>query len=109
MHGARRLRRWFEAARARRSERAPQVRVVHWGGGLVPAPVVVKADRPIRLVFERLGAGSAADSVAIPALGWVTTLDCAARNAVDLRPCPVGSYRFSSVDGALSGFLVVLP
>jgi plastocyanin domain-containing protein len=109
MLSARRLRRWLGAARTGDAAPAPQVRVVPWGTGTRPRRVVVKADRPIRLVFECRDSSDVAEFVAIPALGWVTTLASTARNSVDLGPCPAGAYTFSSFDGALRGCLVVEP
>jgi plastocyanin domain-containing protein len=71
--------------------------------------VVVKADRPIRLVFECRDGCVAADSVVIPALGWVSTLGSAASVSIELGPCRPGAYTFASVDGVLRGCLVVEP
>ena len=69
----------------------------------------MKADRPIRLVFERLDGLAADEFVTIPSLGWATTLGASARCSVELGPCPVGTYGFSSVDGGLRGCLRVEP
>jgi plastocyanin domain-containing protein len=113
MHVARPVNPWWrrllDALRPAAADAGPQIRVVRWGGDSEPSHVVVKAHRPIRLVFERLDATSAADFLTIPALGWVTTLGWMPRSSVDIGPCPVGSYAFSSLDGALHGCLVVEP
>ncbi len=103
---------WKRRGRAPRETPASgdhQTRVVYWGTGQGSGCVTVKADRPIRLVFERLGSSLLDESVAIPALGWVSTLGESARCVVDLRPCPAGAYAIASVDGALRGFLLVEP
>ncbi len=101
--------RWLGARRAERAATRPQVRVVRWGAGPRLAPVVVRANRPIRLIFERLDHSCATDVVAIPALGWMTTLGCGPRSCIALAPCAAGTYEFASLDGALRGRLVVEP
>jgi plastocyanin domain-containing protein len=101
--------RLFGPPRPATADARGQVRVVPWGAATTAGRVTVKAGRPITLVFERLDGSAAAEFVTIPSLGWVTTLGNAARSSVELDPCPVGAYAFSSVDGALRGCLVVEP
>ena len=113
MHVARPINPWWrrllDGLRSTDRDVRPQVRVVRWGGDMEASRVVVKAHRPIRLVFERLDATAAAEFLTIPALGWVTTLGWMPRSCIDIAPCPAGSYAFSSLDGALHGCLVVEP
>ena len=84
-----------------------QTRFIRWADGHAPGSVTVKADRPIRLVFERLDASVATDFVAIPSFGIISTI--AETCCLEIGPRQPGSYSFSSHDGSLRGWLVVEP
>ena len=101
--------RWWRGDRVGADRSTHQVRIIRWGEDDAPTRVVVKAGRPIQLVFERLDVSVGTEFIAIPALGWVSTLGATARSCVELAPCAAGAYDFASVDGALHGCLVVEP
>ena len=101
--------RWLGAPEPEGVDTGPQVRVIHWSTASTPSRVVVKAGRPVLLVLERREPSCASDFLAIPALGWVTTLGHSVSSAIEVGPFAAGAYDFSSVDGAVEGCLVVEP
>lgn len=113
MHVAPRIVTWWKQKRSGSSHCRPdtehQTRHIRWGAGHAPGCVTVKADRPIRLVFERLDGFDADEFVTIPSLGWATTLGASTRCSIVLGPCSAGTYGFSSVHGDLRGCLRVEP
>ncbi len=84
-----------------------QVHVVSWRAGAGPQRVVVRADRPVRLVFERPGNERASDWVAFSEHGLLTTLSPFGRTTVDLPQRPPGVYEFHGEGRVLRGVLVV--
>ena len=86
-----------------------EIRTIRWGSGDEPGSVQVKAGRPVCLVFDRRDGARAGDTVAIPALGMLSTLLPFASSHVDLGPLAAGRYEFRSTQGDLRGWLIVVP
>ena len=80
---------------------------VAWQPGRPPATVVAKGGEPIRIVFRRLDATEATESVSFPDFGILATLAPYTTTPVDLGRRDAGRYPFCSPDGQIQGCLIV--
>ena len=76
-------------------------------GGSDPATIQVRADRPVRLLFDRRETNPCSEEIVIPAFGIKKFLPANARTAVEFTPTTPGTFDFSCGMGMLHGRVVV--
>lgn len=103
---------WFFVASRARSTRAQvtagiQELLVTVAGGYSPATVVVRAGRPVRLVFDRQETNSCSEEIVLPAFGVRKFLPPFAKTTIEFTPTTPGTFDFSCGMGMLHGRVVV--
>jgi plastocyanin domain-containing protein len=76
-------------------------------GGYDPPRLRLRANRPIRLVFDRRETGGCSEEVVFPALELRRFLPPFQKTTVELEPPPAGRYEFTCGMSMLHGRLEV--
>ena len=103
---------WFFAAESRAGAAAVRASGIQEAtivvqGGYDPARLKLRANRPIRLVFDRRETGGCSEEVVFPTLGLRRFLPPFQKTTLDLEPQPAGRYEFTCGMSMLHGRLEV--
>ncbi len=100
---------WFskKEGKAARVAGGVQEAIITVKGGYTPDVIIVKAGRPVRLVFERLEASPCSERVVFKDFNISRLLPEGERVTVEFTPERAGEYEFTCQMGMYRGRLVV--